>query len=158
MQALQKFWPLLVLIGVGVVALALIGLDSGKDGKDPAKEWQGPDVITTLTGLKYKEVKMGSSEEAQSGDTVSVLYTGRLASTKKVFDSTSNRNDEPFVFELGAGKVIRGWDEGVAGMRVGGIRKLLIPAQLGYGARGAGSDIPPNSDLEFEIELLKIGK
>ncbi len=158
MESLQKFWPLFVLLGIGLVALVLIGLDTGGDGKAVGKEWQGKDVASLPSGLKYIDETEGEGEEAKSGDKVSVLYTGRLADSKKVFDSTSKHGDTPFEFTLGIGKVIKGWDEGVAGMKEGGRRKLLIPSELGYGARGAGSDIPPNAVLEFDVELLKVQK
>jgi peptidylprolyl isomerase len=164
MESLQKFWPLFLLLGIGVVALALIGLDNSKDGKGTkegesiAKEFDEEGAVTLPSGLKYIDEKEGEGEEAKAGDRVSVLYTGRLVDSKKVFDSTSNRNDEPFTFTLGRSEVIKGWDQGVAGMKVGGKRKLLIPSNLGYGPRGAGKDIPPNADLEFDVELLKIDK
>lgn len=109
---------------------------------------------TTPSGLIYDDVMVGSGEEATRGQTVSVHYTGWLTDGTK-FDSSKDRN-EPFEFPLGAGYVIRGWDEGVQGMRVGGVRKLTIPPELGYGARGAGGVIPPNATLVFEVELLEI--
>jgi FKBP-type peptidyl-prolyl cis-trans isomerase FkpA len=104
--------------------------------------------------LQYEDIQEGTGVAAKSGDSVSVHYTGWLTSGKK-FDSSHDRN-RPFDFQLGAGRVIKGWDEGVAGMKVGGKRKLQIPPALGYGARGAGSSIPPNAELIFEVELLKI--
>jgi len=110
--------------------------------------------ITTPSGLKFEELKEGSGSIAESGQTVSVHYTGWLENGSK-FDSSKDRN-EPFRFNLGAGTVIKGWDEGVAGMKIGGVRKLTIPPQLGYGARGAGGVIPPNATLIFEVELLDI--
>ena len=109
---------------------------------------------TTSSGLIYDDVAVGSGEAAARGQTVSVHYTGRLTDGTK-FDSSKDRN-EPFEFSLGAGYVIRGWDEGVQGMRVGCVRKLTIPPELGYGARGAGGVIPPNATLIFEVELLEI--
>lgn len=109
-------------------------------------------MITTASGLQYEEVKIGSGATAKAGNLVSVHYTGWLADGKK-FDSSKDRN-EPFEFNLGAGQVIKGWDEGVQGMQVGGVRKLTIPAALGYGARGAGGVIPPNATLVFEVEFL----
>lgn len=110
--------------------------------------------ITTSSGLVFEELVAGSGDVAMLGQTVSVHYTGWLADGTK-FDSSKDRN-EPFEFPLGAGYVIRGWDEGVQGMRVGGVRKLTIPPQLGYGVRGAGGVIPPNATLIFEVELLEI--
>src|SRR5215813_660516 len=107
------------------------------------------------SGLQYEDLKVGDGKEAKTGDTVSVHYTGWLAENNKKFDS-SHDSGKPFTFELGAGRVIKGWDEGVAGMKVGGKRKLFIPAKLGYGPRGAGDDIPPNADLVFEVELLDV--
>lgn len=109
---------------------------------------------TTPSGLIYEDVVVGSGDAAALDKTVSVHYTGWLTDGTK-FDSSKDRN-EPFEFPLGAGYVIRGWDEGVQGMRVGGVRKLTIPPELGYGARGAGGVIPPNATLVFEVELLEI--
>lgn len=109
---------------------------------------------TTSSGLVFEELAVGSGDAAKLGQTVSVHYTGWLADGTK-FDSSRDRN-EPFEFPLGAGYVIRGWDEGVQGMRVGGVRKLTIPPALGYGARGAGGVIPSNATLVFEVELLAI--
>ena len=111
-------------------------------------------TITSATGLVYEEVTVGTGAEAQRGQHVKVHYTGWLTDGTK-FDSSKDRND-PFVFSLGAGQVIAGWDEGVTGMKVGGTRKLTIPPQLGYGARGAGGVIPPNATLVFEVELLGV--
>lgn len=109
---------------------------------------------TTPSGLVIDELEAGSGERAEKGRTVSVHYTGWLTNGSK-FDSSKDRND-PFNFALGAGQVIRGWDEGVEGMQVGGKRKLTIPPALGYGARGAGGVIPPNATLVFEVELLEV--
>ena len=110
--------------------------------------------ITTPSGLKYVDHTIGTGELAVAGKTTTVHYTGRLENGKK-FDSSVDRG-EPFSFPLGAGRVIKGWDEGVAGMKVGGKRILTIPASLGYGARGAGGVIPPNATLVFDIELLGV--
>jgi FKBP-type peptidyl-prolyl cis-trans isomerase FkpA len=106
----------------------------------------------TDSGLKFEDTSMGEGDIASKGQTVSVHYTGWLENGTK-FDSSKDR-DEPFEFKLGAGQVIRGWDEGVAGMKVGGVRRLTIPPQLGYGDRGAGGVIPPKATLIFEVELL----
>ena len=111
-------------------------------------------TTTTPTGLTIEEVVVGDGESAASGRKVTVHYTGWLTDGKK-FDSSKDRGD-PFEFPLGAGHVIKGWDEGVQGMKVGGTRKLTIPPALGYGARGAGGVIPPNATLVFEVELLGI--
>lgn len=104
--------------------------------------------------LIIEDIVVGTGAEAVAGQHVSVHYTGWLTDGRK-FDSSKDRND-PFDFPLGAGHVIRGWDEGVQGMKVGGTRKLTIPPALGYGARGAGGVIPPNATLVFEVELLAI--
>lgn len=109
---------------------------------------------TAVTELKIEELKVGTGAEAASGKTVSVHYTGWLTDGKK-FDSSKDRG-QPFEFSLGAGQVIQGWDQGVAGMKVGGVRKLTIPSHLGYGERGAGGQIPPNATLVFEVELLGV--
>jgi len=110
--------------------------------------------IMTDSGLKYEDLVEGDGPVAQAGQQVSVHYTGWLTDGSK-FDSSLDRND-PFQFALGGGMVIRGWDEGVQGMKIGGKRKLTIPPQLGYGAHGAGGVIPPNATLVFEVELLEI--
>lgn len=111
-------------------------------------------IVTTPSGLAYQDVKVGTGPEAKAGQTVVVHYTGWLTNGQK-FDSSKDRN-EPFEFHLGAGEVIKGWDEGVQGMKVGGFRKLTIPPNLGYGAQGAGGVIPPNATLLFDVELLGI--
>ncbi|MDI6746876.1 MAG: FKBP-type peptidyl-prolyl cis-trans isomerase [Rhodocyclaceae bacterium] len=111
---------------------------------------------TTSSGLVIDEIVEGTGETATAGQTVSVHYTGWLTDGSK-FDSSKDRND-PFDFPLGGRQVIAGWDEGVQGMKVGGTRKLTIPPNLGYGARGAGGVIPPNATLVFEVELLEIHK
>ncbi len=115
--------------------------------------------IVTASGLQIEEITVGEGAEATAGHHVTVHYTGWLqnadGSAGKKFDSSKDRGD-PFEFPLGAGHVIKGWDEGVQGMKVGGSRKLIIPASLGYGARGAGGVIPPNATLIFEVELLGV--
>ncbi len=111
---------------------------------------------TTPSGLQFEDTREGDGATAQAGQYVTVHYTGWLYQNGvqgAKFDSSKDRND-PFEFSLGAGMVIRGWDEGVAGMKVGGTRTLIIPPELGYGARGAGGVIPPNATLKFDVELL----
>lgn len=113
---------------------------------------------TTPSGLQYEDTVVGSGDVAQAGQRVSVHYTGWLYQNGEQggkFDSSKDRG-QPFVFPLGAGHVIKGWDEGVQGMAVGGTRRLVIPPELGYGARGAGGVIPPNTTLLFEVELLAV--
>lgn len=118
-------------------------------------------MISTPSGLQYEDKVTGSGAEAQAGQHVQVHYTGWLHDAAaeggrgRKFDSSKDRGS-PFAFPLGAGHVIRGWDEGVQGMKVGGRRKLTIPPALGYGARGAGAIIPPNTTLIFDVELLSI--
>ncbi len=116
--------------------------------------------VTTKSGLKYLDAKVGTGDEAKKGMNVTVHYTGYLYEKGQrgaKFDSSVDRG-QPFSFGLGAGQVIKGWDEGVAGMKVGGKRELIIPPELGYGSRGAGNVIPPNATLDFEVELLKVAK
>ena len=111
-------------------------------------------TITTASGLQYRDVEVGTGESPKAGQQVTVHYTGTLTDGKK-FDSSRDRNS-PFTFIIGVGQVIRGWDEGVLSMNVGGRRILTIPADLGYGARGAGGVIPPNATLVFDVELLSV--
>lgn len=111
-----------------------------------------------MAGLIIEDVKVGTGGEATPGTEIEVHYTGWLfidGVAGQKFDSSKDRN-ETFNFSLGAGQVIRGWDEGCAGMKVGGVRKLIIPPEMGYGARGAGGVIPPNATLLFEVELLGV--
>lgn len=115
---------------------------------------EGGDQMDTVNELVIEDIKVGDGEEAVSGKTVSVHYVGTLTDGTK-FDSSRDRG-EPFSFGLGAGQVIQGWDQGVAGMKVGGVRKLTIPSELGYGDRGAGALIPPGATLVFEVELLGV--
>jgi len=112
-------------------------------------------MTTTDSGLQYEDLQVGDGVEATKGQWVEVHYVGTLTDGKK-FDSSRDRG-RPFRFTLGVGKVIKGWDEGVAGMKVGGKRNLIIPPNLGYGASGAAGVIPPNATLHFEVELLGVG-
>ncbi|HWI10871.1 MAG TPA: FKBP-type peptidyl-prolyl cis-trans isomerase [Burkholderiaceae bacterium] len=115
-------------------------------------------MVTTESGLQYEDTTVGSGATARAGQHVSVHYTGWLynnGAKGAKFDSSKDRNDA-FSFDLGQRQVIAGWDEGVQGMKIGGTRKLTIPPQLGYGARGAGGVIPPNATLMFEVELLGV--
>jgi FKBP-type peptidyl-prolyl cis-trans isomerase len=113
------------------------------------------DLTTTPSGLQYKDLETGTGAEAKARSPVQVHYTGELTDGRK-FDSSRDRGD-PLDFTLGVGQVIQGWDEGVAGMKVGGRRILVIPPELGYGARGAGGVIPPNATLVFDVELVGVG-
>jgi len=144
-----------------IVALTLLmAITAGCGGSNP--ETGGPTKVeessykTTPTGLKYAVIKPGTGQEAKDGDHVKVDYTGWLKDGGKKFDSSVD-SGRPFDFSLGGGQVIPGWDEGVKGMKVGEKRQLVIPAKLGYGDAGAGSDIPPGATLVFDVELLGIG-
>lgn len=138
-----------------VQAVLLLCLSSGSVAADNKEtKNMGDQTVTTESGLKYVDMVVGTGRQPEVGDTASVHYTGWLADGKK-FDSSVDRK-EPFSFRVGAGQVIKGWDEGVMGMKIGGKRKLTIPPQLGYGARGAGGVIPPNATLTFDVELLDL--
>ncbi len=142
--------------------LAVFGVFSGCGGnKSTAPSTSSPMKVTgqpttTASGLQYWDIVTGTGATATPGNTVKVHYSGFLTNGQK-FDSSRDRG-EPFSFPLGAGQVIKGWDEGVAGMKVGGQRQLRIPPDLGYGATGAGGAIPPNATLIFDVELLDAGK
>jgi FKBP-type peptidyl-prolyl cis-trans isomerase len=137
---------------VGLVALAW----TLQGGNIMAASEQGSNTqeVTTSSGLKYVDQVVGTGDVAVAGKTASVHYTGWLENGKK-FDSSVDRG-QPFSFPLGTGRVIKGWDEGVQGMKVGGKRKLTIPSDLGYGSRGAGGVIPANATLIFDVELLGV--
>ena len=126
-----------------------------KKSDKSAKAEKGSKVVTTPSGLKYVDEQVGTGASPAKGKKVKVHYTGTLASDGKKFDSSVDRG-QPFSFTIGVGQVIPGWDEGVMSMKVGGKRKLMIPAKLGYGERGAGGVIPPNADLNFDVELLGV--
>ena len=142
-----------------IAALALLASLGTITGavSTPALAQEGK-TMTTSSGLTIADTKVGSGAEARPGNNCVMHYTGWLyenGAKGAKFDSSLDRGD-PFEFPLGAGRVIKGWDEGVAGMKVGGKRTLIIPPQLGYGARGAGSVIPPNATLLFDVELLDV--
>ena len=146
-------------IGAAVGLLcACLGTTTPASAADEKKA-AAPMTTKTESGLQYQDLVVGTGAEASAGHQVTVHYTGWLqnsdgsAGTK--FDSSVDRG-QPFIFPLGAGRVIRGWDEGVAGMKIGGKRRLIIPAALGYGSRGAGGVIPPNATLIFDVELLGV--
>ncbi len=143
----------IVLVAVLIISTLLI-LYGSRTRMTKSTITLGENMTQTTSGLHYEDIALGSGPAAQSGDQVQVHYTGWLEDGTK-FDSSLDRN-QPFGFPLGAGRVIQGWDEGVAGMQVGGTRRLVIPPELGYGARGAGGAIPPNATLIFEVELLAI--
>lgn len=142
---------LVILLSLGLLALAL-GC-GGKGDKKPGQADVG-DTVRTSSGLRYVDLKMGTGASPSTGKTAVVHYTGWLTTGRK-FDSSKDRN-EPFRFPIGQGRVIKGWDEGVSTMKIGGVRKLIIPPELAYGDRGAGSVIPPGATLIFEVELLSV--
>jgi len=161
MLQMKEQWMKLTVI-VLIVLVAALALAYGCGGKDSKSDaGSGPAKVsgqgtTTASGLQYWDIVTGTGDTATPGSMVKVHYTGWLTTGEK-FDSSRDRN-EPFSFALGAGQVIRGWDEGVAGMKVGGRRQLRIPPNLGYGAAGAGGAIPPNATLIFDVELLGVGR
>jgi len=145
--------PLKLLVGLALLSAcpAFVATAADSGGSKAAHPGQ---LVITDSGLEYIDLVTGTGKEAGRGDTATVHYTGRLEDGTK-FDSSLDR-EQPFSFRIGAGQVIKGWDEGVTGMKVGGKRKLMIPPHLGYGARGAGGVIPPNAKLTFEVELLNL--
>ena len=146
----SRFILLVTFWGIFIMASAFAQSNNSAPTKVDGKP------TTTPTGLQYWDITVGKGAAAVAGKPVKVHYTGWLTDGKK-FDSSVDRN-EPFSFPLGGGQVIKGWDQGVAGMKVGGKRQLKIPPDLGYGARGAGGVIPPNATLIFDVELLDVGK
>ena len=142
---------LLVLLAA-LAYLVYASTNSNSELEESMTDLEG--MTTTASGLKYKDLVIGNGQEAKAGNIVQVHYTGWLTDNTK-FDSSLDRG-QPFEFTLGAGRVIKGWDEGVAGMKVGGKRRLVIPPELGYGVRGAGNVIPPNAMLIFDVELLGV--
>lgn len=178
----NKTFLIAVMFGVVVLAGGFVLLYSGKQETPPSTQVSGIqtestsnssetstealqfgqeeavnaklDQVEEVTELKIEDLVVGTGAEAVSGKKITVNYKGSLTN-ETVFDSSYERN-EPFSFTLGAGEVIQGWDKGFDGMKVGGKRKLTIPSNLGYGERGAGASIPPNSTLIFEVELLKV--
>ena len=137
---------------LAAVFLAGIALSPALSGPAKVKK---DDYKTTKSGLKYAILKQGEGQEAKKGHRVSVHYTGWLQEGEKKFDSSYDRG-EPFEFQLGAGRVIKGWDEGIQGMKVGEKRQLIIPPKLGYGGKGAGGVIPPKATLIFDVELIGV--
>jgi peptidylprolyl isomerase len=134
--------------GVMLALLAVVGITAA------CFAGTGGQAVTTPSGLRYVDQVVGNGASPTRGKMVTVHYTGTLENGRK-FDSSVDRN-QPFSFVIGVGQVIKGWDEGVMGMKVGGKRKLIIPPQLGYGAAGAGGVIPPNATLLFDVELLDV--
>jgi len=157
-----------VLAGFGVLVVALVlVITLGRSGGGSEESSSLADTTTKPvikgsdapppTSLETEDIKVGTGPAAKSGDEVSVQYVGALYDSGKEFDSSWGRGKEPFKFTLGSGQVIKGWDEGVAGMKVGGRRKLVIPPDLAYGESGQPPTIPPNSTLVFVVDLEKIG-
>lgn len=142
---MTKAITFLVIAAVAVAAVLFFVLRGGGGAGDE---------VTTASGLKYIDEVVGTGDSPTSGQNVTVHYTGTLENGTK-FDSSVDRG-QPYKFRIGTGSVIKGWDEGVITMKVGGKRKLIIPAKLGYGAAGRPPEIPPNSTLLFEVELLSV--
>ncbi|MEM7066107.1 MAG: FKBP-type peptidyl-prolyl cis-trans isomerase [Cyanobacteria bacterium P01_B01_bin.77] len=137
-----------------LIAQAASDLDPEETTEDTT-DMSDENMTTTDSGLMYEDLEVGTGALPVQGQAVTVHYTGTLENGEK-FDSSRDRN-RPFSFTIGVGQVIKGWDEGVSTMRVGGRRKLVIPPELGYGARGAGGVIPPNATLIFDVELIRVG-
>ena len=152
MRAFPRARLTAILAALVLTAMVSMVSDNSASAQSAAKP------VTTASGLQMIDTKVGTGASPRSGQTAVVHYTGWLYENGvkgKKFDSSVDRN-EPFEFPVGAGRVIRGWDEGVATMKIGGKRTLIVPPQLGYGARGAGGAIPPNATLIFDVELLGV--
>jgi FKBP-type peptidyl-prolyl cis-trans isomerase len=152
----MKLLKIFIVIALVAVLGACNTNNSNENQSKEIKTDNTKGMMTMDNGLKYTIDKEGVGEIATKGSKVLVHYTGWLMDGTK-FDSSKDRN-KPFSFQLGAGRVIKGWDQGVEGMKIGEVRTLVIPSELGYGARGAGGVIPPNATLKFEVELLEIIK
>ena len=148
------YFFLIIIIFFIVIFVARKGKSTSTPSPTPSDKINNLNESKDMGELIIEDIKVGEGLEAVSGKKVTVNYSGTLTNGTK-FDSSYDRN-EPFTFDLGAGEVIKGWDLGVKGMKVGGKRKLTIPSEMGYGAYGAGSQIPPNSTLIFDVELLKV--
>jgi FKBP-type peptidyl-prolyl cis-trans isomerase len=157
---MRKFLCVATAALAGLAILQMANLTANAQEKDKPKDKPEEKVIKTPSGLQYVDIKVGDGAEAKKGDTVQVHYVGKLKDDKK-FDE-NKAGDDPFKFKLGASQVIKGWDEGVAGMKVGGKRKLIIPPDLAYGKEDIKDPksgkviIPANSELTFEVELVKV--
>jgi peptidylprolyl isomerase len=144
-------WRVIAMALVAIIALSAVVYVLVRRGQQSAA---GPEIVTA-SGLKYVDTVVGDGPSPQPGQTISVQYTGTLTNGKK-FDSSYDHGGKPYTFKLGTGVVIKGWDEGLLTMKVGGKRKLIVPPNLGYGKFGQPPDIPPNSTLLFDVELVDI--
>jgi FKBP-type peptidyl-prolyl cis-trans isomerase len=158
----MKLMPKTLILAAAVAITGCDGCSGSKDGSNTQKNGQASTEVGDtsnskegdLTKLEVIDIEVGDGKEATSGTRVTVHYTGTLENGTK-FDSSVDRG-QPFNFNLGRGEVIKGWDEGVAGMKIGGKRKLIIPSHMGYGKSGVAGVIPPNATLVFEVELLEV--
>ncbi|WP_136527052.1 FKBP-type peptidyl-prolyl cis-trans isomerase [Geomonas ferrireducens] len=156
MRNVEKFLVLLLLMAAVAIPACSQKEPTKLAAAEKTEKKSAAGAVTTASGLSYTDLVVGTGASPTSGKSVTVHYTGTLENGSK-FDSSLDRG-QPFVFRIGAGEVIPGWDEGVMSMKVGGKRKLVVPPQLGYGANGAGGVIPPNATLVFEVELLDVEK